>query len=951
MSNIFGNRGGGGGFANPATTNLDMNNLFKIIGLANGTDPKDAVNLSQLTTYNPFNQSLNTTDNVQFQNVNMNGGWQIPNSQPSSPNDFNTYALSSRGGLLNITTNGANPDGQLHIRLGLAPPTYVAVDIPIPSGYISTLDLCDYIQNYFNALNLGGSPGIVVCTQCRFVLNYFNIIITNSQANNGYWGQIFTLMGGTPGSVSELMGIVVDDTKIYTQTAVGTVAVNRIAVVGWFSSNSAYPIQNGSPYIYSTAQDKWYCSDNLYTPDFLSYMDFNNTSYNLFQNGSNRLKINSTEAFIYSPNAVNYIAVNDFGLSYTQGGVVRLRSVAGSTNLLAANGITNCSVSNNGVGLTVDTLPRFSALSAGDTTIKSFDDTMAVVLASNSFSASTSTNNKLILTNSGLVYAHNNIQKMIMNANNFLISNGATNRLDISGTNSIISAPTGLNRLYLDDTLMKYDEGAQNRLIIDTGKSQLFSPGGGYSVFVGTPGVSLVAGGTARLGISSFQSYSYSPDYFSSSAITNTDITMLQAGFTKFLMNEDPLIGTTLSGPSGSGRIELINARITLRQNSVNRFVINNAETYSFAPSLLNYSYKSDTELANFFNSVNRFSIGATSCVLSSPSSTNYITVNDTEFIYTQGGVGRIRSSASSTYLLASNSTTLCSVSTSGASLTVDTLARFTALSGGNTTIKSFDNTTSATLAGDNFTVATTTNSLVVNADFTYYKGAQMRIHADSSHSQLLSPNGLQAVEANNTGVQINLGTDNYKLPTTRGTSGQVLTYSGINTTWASPGASNNAGFSLFSPLESTGTIGSGNKPYWYICMVPCNTVLTGFKTVLSTGSDPFHVGIYRGRTPNNAATILDLLSPITTPAGAGYYSNAFVLQAGRSNVYAAGEYITIMYHSQGSTNVFYNFIGISDTAIAYTSSANYGNSAPPANLGSVPVLGTIANRLAIEFY
>lgn len=85
------------------------------------------------------------------------------------------------GGLLNITTNGADPEGQLHIRLDLAPPNYVAVDIPIPGGYISTLDLCDYIQNYFNALNLGGSPGIVTCSYCRFTLNYFNIIITNSQ--------------------------------------------------------------------------------------------------------------------------------------------------------------------------------------------------------------------------------------------------------------------------------------------------------------------------------------------------------------------------------------------------------------------------------------------------------------------------------------------------------------------------------------------------------------------------------------------------------------------------------------------------------------------------------------------------------------------------------------------------------------------------------------------------
>jgi hypothetical protein len=426
---------------------------------------------------------------------------------------------------------------------------------------------------------------------------------------------------------------------------------------------------------------------------------------------------------------------------------------------------------------------------------------------------------------------------------------------------------------------------------------------------------------------------------------------MEQAGFTKFLMNEDPVIGTSLWGPSGSGRIELVNAQINLRQNSVNRFVINNVETYSFSPSLLNYSYKSDTEMADFFNSVNRFSIGSTSSILRSPDSNNYIDINNNGLNYTDAGTNRLSISDTTTYIAAPSSSTYCSVANTGASITVDALNRFTAASGGNTTIKSFDNTTTVILAGDNFSATTSTNSLLVNADFNYTKGAQLRIHADNSHSQLLSPNGLQAVEANNTGVQINLGTDNYKLPTTRGTVGQVLTYSGVNTTWATAGASYNAGFSLFSPLESTGTIGSGNKPYWYHVMVPCNTVLTGFKTYLTTGSDPFHVAIYRGKTPNSATTILDLLAPIVTVAGGGYYSAAFVVQAGRSNVYTAGEYITVMYHSQGSTNSFYNFIGASDTNLAYTTTANYGNATPPANLGGTPVLGTIANRLAIEFY
>lgn len=286
------------------------------------------------------------------------------------------------------------------------------------------------------------------------------------------------------------------------------------------------------------------------------------------------------------------------------------------------------------------------------------------------------------------------------------------------------------------------------------------------------------------------------------------------------------------------------------------------------------------------------------------------------------------------------------------------------------------------------------TNSIVLNADLSITRANALRIHADGSHTQLLSPDGLKVLEVNNTGCNVNTGSESYTLPTTRGNSGDVITLTGSNANWATPaaatitnagtgtsllasssstkgllagsgititnnatditisgGSSSNAGFSLFSPLLSTATVGAGSKPYWYIVMVPCNTILTGFKTVLSSGSDPFRVGIYRGKTTNSVLTVLDLLSPIITPAGGGFYSAAFVLQAGRSSTYASGDYITVMYHSQGSTNVFGNNVGIADTDLSYTTIANYGNATPPANLGSVAVSATNVNRLAIEFY
>jgi len=905
MSNVFGNRGGGGGFVNPATEILDMNN-YKITQVGQALTTGDVVGYGQ---------------NALFSSVNMNGAWDIPNTQPSSPNDVNTYNLSARGGLINVTTTPSLPSGIFKFTLLRTLPftTSYEVNIPVPSGYISWPDLNDFFINSFNSQTIAdGYPFITftggfVTTPAPF---RFTVTVQNGQAQTNGWLLNYIVGSTLPGTVYSVFGINGVAVLNYGALGIGT-PLTLQSQVGWFSGTSSNPVQNGSPYVYSTSQDKWYCSDNLYTPNFQSYMDFNNSSYNLFQNGIGRI---SSNAF--------------------------------STLLTAPNVITNCSVNNNGIGLIVDTVARFSALSGGATTIKSADDQTNMTM-------------------------------------------------------------------------------------------------------------------------------------------TNTDVIMSQNGFTKFLMNEDQLIGTSLWGPSGSGRIELVNARINLRQNSVNRFVINNAETYSYSPSLLNNYYISDNAITLNYNNAGRVSVGSTTTSLLSPTgsnlnladssyslyinnslrfasdavetdivspdinvkmtlatnnihletsinsyldmtdtifrvrqnngtrlyidstngstlygigssvsllrlgdnsidlglsgsfkslyslsqwtvqnnntvqllvdatktrlispdNTNFLDINNTGLVYTQAGVGRISSTASSTYLLAANSTTLCSVSNSGVGLTVDTVARFTAASGGNTTIKSFDNTTTVTLAGDAFTAATTAGTLLVNSDFSYTKGAQLRIHADASHSQLLSPNGLQAVEANNTGVQINLGTDNYKLPTTRGTVGQVLTYSGVNTTWASLGASVNAGFSLFNPLLSTAVSSTGSKPYWYIVMVPCNCILTGFKTVISTGSDPFHVGIYRGKTTNSALTVLDLLAPIVTVAGGGFYSGAFALQSGRSNSYVAGEYITVMYHSQGSTNVFGNSIGIADTDLSYTSIANYGNAAPPANLGSVAVSATNVNRLAIEFY
>jgi len=804
MSDIYGNNPSTGGFQNPAIENLDMSTNYKIINLKDGVNPKDAVNVSQLTSSNPFNQSLNTYNDVQFQNVNMNGNWNIPNNQPASINDPNLYIISAQGGLVTIP---AGPSFTIKAQMIASP--QVDVVIPIPHMAYSYLDLCQLIQNSYNT----NAIDVIyrgTMTICQYGLGGYLIIEITRELI--HLSGTFIIVYDGPNTPSAALGYTATFTTPCNSIAVAQSPLVFSTFVGWKAlGSSTTPITNGSPYTYSSSQDKWYTNELLYSDNFLNYFSQNNTEFTINQNGFTKFIMNEDPNIgtsLWGPSGSGRIELINSRINLRQNSINRIVINNAETYSFSPSLLNYSYKSNTEVATFFNSVNRFS-IDLTNSLLCSPNSSNNINVMDSAISLSnTSSLNKLSLSNLGLVYAFNNVAKMIMNANNFVIANGTTNRLDINGTDSKVISASGNNSLYIGDTAMTLTYNAVDRLVVDSTKTRTLSP-----------------------------------------------------------------------------------------------------------------------------------------------DNNNYLDINNNGLTYTDASINRLSISDTTTYIAAPSASSYCSVSNTGCAFTVDALNRFTASSGGNTTIKSFDNTTTLILAGDSCTMTTTTNSLLLNADFTYNKGVQNRIHADNSHTQLVSPNGTQAIEANNTGVQINLGTDNYKLPTTRGTVGQVLTYSGISTTWANPSPSYNAGFSLFSPLESTGTIGSGNKPYWYIVMVPCNTVLTGFKTLLATGSDPFHVAIYRGRVGGSSATILDLLAPIVTVAGNGYYSAAFVVQAGRSNVYTAGEYITVMYHSQGSTNSFYNFIAISDTNIAYTTSANYGNATPPANLGSTPILGTIANRLAIEFY
>lgn len=944
---------GGGGFSNPARTDLDMN--------------------------------FNNINNVKT--LNINAQYDLPSYQPSSPNDTNVYNLVSRGALVNIGTTGI-----FRVNLSRAVgPSGTNVDTTINAGMYNYIDLCEIIKDNINTWFDDNLITQLRVGSCTWTINRFNFIITNSNPTSpGPWGPVYTLKYAFSGSIAQYFGYNEDNTTFWNITNQAQTTKDLFSAVDWvINSNPATPISNGSPFVYSISEGKWYISDMYYTPNFLNSLDFNNAGYSLVQSGFNKLTISETNG-------------------------TELWGIGGS-------------------------------------------------------------------------------QGVLLNANGVTLRLNAINRLRIDSNNLNIYSASLLNYLNINNSSISFSLNIQ-RFLIDGSYIGMFSPNTFSSFSLDNISAVTRILSTDRLVMNMTYSALSSPNDTGILNITNSDISMTQGGFTKFSMNEDPVIGTTLWGPSGSGHIRLLNAGITLRQNSVNRFNINNVETFIYSPSLLNNFNITDSAIFLNYNSAPRFSISPTDTYLAapagatiinindsslfcsiagtnriyidevvattirgpvgygaisqivltpaecsiglsggfnhtcsptyfriryapslvdrfiidttdinikssnntslinlndnqidmrllgnsrllidstktrtvSPNNNNYINIDNDGLTYTDAGINRLSISDTTTYIAAPSSSTYCSVSNTGCALTVDALNRFTAASGGNTTIKSFDNTTTVILAGDNFTATTTTNTLLLNADFNYSKGAQLRIHADSSHSQLLSPNGTQAVEANNSGVQINLGANNFIMPTTRGTAGQVITASGVAgtpSTWATPsvtpGSSINAGWGFLPMSMITATATAATRSFYYISMVPINTVITGIKAYINAaGADFINCAIYRGKNLVVGSPLVMTSGRVTvlsTLDANNYMTLPLTLQAGQSATFTAGEYVTIAYHSSGSGAVYYICpASTANLGISYISTACYAASGTPtfpANLSLITPSTTNTIRTHFEFY
>jgi hypothetical protein len=164
-----------------------------------------------------------------------------------------------------------------------------------------------------------------------------------------------------------------------------------------------------------------------------------------------------------------------------------------------------------------------------------------------------------------------------------------------------------------------------------------------------------------------------------------------------------------------------------------------------------------------------------------------------------------------------------------------------------------------------------------------------------------------------------------------------------------------------FNPVNRLTTIiTSGTKSYWFCVLISQPTLISGYNVYLSSGSgDIFRMGIYRGylktgagSNPGANITLVGQSASALTTSGLPFNRAAISAKAGQNLRFTNGEYMTIAFHSQGSTSYFLGSPASGSAVIdlAYTT-ANYASAGFPAILSQTSITGSQNQRPCFELY
>lgn len=165
-------------------------------------------------------------------------------------------------------------------------------------------------------------------------------------------------------------------------------------------------------------------------------------------------------------------------------------------------------------------------------------------------------------------------------------------------------------------------------------------------------------------------------------------------------------------------------------------------------------------------------------------------------------------------------------------------------------------------------------------------------------------------------------------------------------------------GIKLFPLYNATQQLAVGIKSYWYIVRIITTTTISGYCTYLTGGTDNLRVAIYRGCINQAGATgtitLCGQCSGGTPTLGIPYHTRSITAESGQNLTFTDGEYITVAFHSNGSSSIFYAMPdGISNYGIAYTTTTNYANSGftGVATLDHTSANMPLATRICFELY
>jgi hypothetical protein len=158
-------------------------------------------------------------------------------------------------------------------------------------------------------------------------------------------------------------------------------------------------------------------------------------------------------------------------------------------------------------------------------------------------------------------------------------------------------------------------------------------------------------------------------------------------------------------------------------------------------------------------------------------------------------------------------------------------------------------------------------------------------------------------------------------------------------------------------PIQNAvSTITPGTISYFYIVRLTRATTISGIQVYLASGADPMRCAIYRGYVKSGVSGSITLVGQTTNTAvtaGLPYTSMAITPISGQSLTFAAGEYITIAFHSAGSSNVFYQStpLLVGNREFLFSSIINYTISGFPSLLTETSVLGAPLSKICFELY